>query len=196
MRRKKRVESIPVREDILDGFHREVSWGTRFILLSLACCARNNAGIIGLPSARTAAAAIRRVAHGGTPSQIRELLNVYCKPHTPIEYRIAIEDHDGRRVLCFVGWDRRGGFGDRRQTDDTWSREHYPSVYARDGKRCRYCGREGMRLSIDHVEPRVHGGHDGPENLVVACRSCNSRKSGRTPGQAGMVLLPVPGQVH
>jgi len=62
------------------------------------------------------------------------------------------------------------------------------AVYERDGARCRYCGAT-ERLSVDHVVPRCQGGGDEPENLVVACKSCNSRKGGRTPQQAGMVLL-------
>ena len=30
------------------------------------------------------------------------------------------------------------------------------------------------------------------QNLVVACKSCNCRKNGRTPAQAGLTLRPVP----
>lgn len=56
------------------------------------------------------------------------------------------------------------------------------------GARCRYCG-GGEYLAVDHVVPRCQGGGDELSNLVVACKSCNSRKGGRTPEQAGMVLL-------
>jgi hypothetical protein len=45
----------------------------------------------------------------------------------------------------------------------------------------------------DHVIPRCQGGDDSTDNLVVACRPCNSRKNGRTPQQAGMVLRPIGG---
>jgi len=64
----------------------------------------------------------------------------------------------------------------------------YEDAYARDGYCCRYCGQEDPPLSIDHIVPRCQGGGDELENLAVACRSCNSRKNGRTPEQAGMVL--------
>lgn len=74
----------------------------------------------------------------------------------------------------------------------SWSRAACPDVYERDRNACRYC-RSTERLSIDHVKPRVQGGSDDADNLVVACKSCNSRKGGRTPEQAGMTLLPVPG---
>jgi 5-methylcytosine-specific restriction endonuclease McrA len=69
-----------------------------------------------------------------------------------------------------------------------WSRDNYEAVRARDGSTCRYCGLANRKTHIDHVIPRCAGGGDEAENLVVACVSCNCRKGGRTPEQAGMVL--------
>lgn len=40
---------------------------------------------------------------------------------------------------------------------------------------CAYCGSTGP-LSIDHVLPRARGGADESDNVVWACRSCNSSK--------------------
>lgn len=42
-------------------------------------------------------------------------------------------------------------------------------------KCCVYCG-EITKLSIDHLIPRNRGGLDKGENLVLACRKCNSSK--------------------
>ncbi len=42
--------------------------------------------------------------------------------------------------------------------------------------------------TIDHVLPRSRGGTDDPENLVTACRPCNTRKANRTPEEAGMTV--------
>jgi DNA-directed RNA polymerase subunit RPC12/RpoP len=67
----------------------------------------------------------------------------------------------------------------------------HANIYERDGFRCRYCGSDVRALAIDHVVPRVQGGTDFPVNLVVACKSCNSRKGGRTPEQAGMTLRAI-----
>lgn len=57
---------------------------------------------------------------------------------------------------------------------------------------CAYCNRSeieiGHKLHQDHVIPLVRGGGYTAENIVPACRSCNSRKGGRTPEQAGMIL--------
>lgn len=71
------------------------------------------------------------------------------------------------------------------------------AVRERDGDWCRYCGvrvswsdRRGLRGgTYDHVIPGLAGGVD---NLVVACRSCNSAKKHRTPEDAGMVLRTPP----
>lgn len=54
---------------------------------------------------------------------------------------------------------------------------------------CAYCGTRSDRMTIDHVVPLSLGGDSHPSNLVPACSSCNSRKGGRTPEQAGMVLV-------
>lgn len=77
------------------------------------------------------------------------------------------------------------------ETAARWDRGGCEAVVERDGAACRYCG-STERLSIDHVVPRCRGGGDDEANLVVACRSCNSRKGGRTSEQAGMVLRPAP----
>jgi hypothetical protein len=77
---------------------------------------------------------------------------------------------------------------------------------ARDGWACRYCGHalvhadtgeglaelvyQGRSLGFteaagyrfaytDHVIPRSRGGTDHPDNLVLACLWCNSRKGAR-----------------
>ncbi len=61
-------------------------------------------------------------------------------------------------------------------------------VFARDGWACAYCGRTGRKLTLDHVVPRYRGGKHTWDNLVTACKPCNHRKAGRTPGEAGMRL--------
>jgi 5-methylcytosine-specific restriction endonuclease McrA len=68
------------------------------------------------------------------------------------------------------------------------------NLYARDGNRCQYCGKKfpTKELTLDHVMPRVQGGHHDWENLVCACVKCNARKGGRTPAQAHMRLIRQP----
>lgn len=53
-------------------------------------------------------------------------------------------------------------------------------IAARDGHACVYCGAtaasSGSHLHLDHLTPRSAGGADVATNLVLACRSCNSRR--------------------
>lgn len=53
-------------------------------------------------------------------------------------------------------------------------------IKARDGHACVYCGAtaqsSGMHLHLDHLLPRALGGEDVPENLVLACASCNGAR--------------------
>ncbi|MDY0011644.1 MAG: HNH endonuclease [Rhodocyclaceae bacterium] len=67
-------------------------------------------------------------------------------------------------------------------------------LFHRDRQLCAYCGCRlpGGHLTRDHVHPISQGGRDIWMNVVTACRSCNQRKSGRTPEQARMPLLYAP----
>jgi hypothetical protein len=50
------------------------------------------------------------------------------------------------------------------------------AIYKRDKDRCVYCGATEGPRHLDHVIPRVDGGTDTADNLIVACASCNSRR--------------------
>jgi hypothetical protein len=43
------------------------------------------------------------------------------------------------------------------------------------GQICNYCGSTD-RLALDHIFPQKYGGQDDAENLIFACRTCNSSK--------------------
>jgi hypothetical protein len=51
----------------------------------------------------------------------------------------------------------------------------------RDGPNCKYCSVQLTQptTTIDHVHPASLGGSDDIDNLVLACRPCNSRKGDR-----------------
>ena len=68
------------------------------------------------------------------------------------------------------------------------------NIHARDRHTCQYCGRlvPPSELSCDHVFPRRLGGKSTWDNVVTACVTCNRRKGGRTPEQAGMKLKRRP----
>ncbi len=64
------------------------------------------------------------------------------------------------------------------------------AVFARDGWSCQYCGSPAENLG--HVVPRSKGGSHTWDNVVAACRRCNSRKENRRPEDAGMRLARRP----
>jgi 5-methylcytosine-specific restriction endonuclease McrA len=68
------------------------------------------------------------------------------------------------------------------------------NIYARDEYTCQYCGEPHAMsdLTFDHVVPVAQGGRKDWENIVTCCISCNRRKGGRTPDEAGMWLIRMP----
>jgi 5-methylcytosine-specific restriction endonuclease McrA len=64
------------------------------------------------------------------------------------------------------------------------------AVFARDGGRCQYCG--AAAENIDHVIPRSRGGQHVWENVVAACRPCNTRKEDRYLHEVGLTLRRRP----
>lgn len=46
------------------------------------------------------------------------------------------------------------------------------------GQFCNYCG-ANENLALDHIFPQKFGGQDVAENLIYACRTCNSSKGKR-----------------
>ena len=64
------------------------------------------------------------------------------------------------------------------------------AVFTRDGQTCVYCG--SSATSIDHVVPRSRGGTHTWDNVVAACRRCNSKKENRLPHDAGLHLPRKP----
>ena len=67
-------------------------------------------------------------------------------------------------------------------------------LFIRDRNVCAYCGQDfhETELTREHIIPFAHNGVDTWMNVVTACRSCNHRKSSRTPEQARMPLLYAP----
>jgi 5-methylcytosine-specific restriction endonuclease McrA len=109
--------------------------------------------------------------------------------------------------IMLHGWeDYAGRLLERRESDasrKTDMRKAYHSgvieaVRLRDGDSCRYCGiqvnwavRHGPTGgTYDHLDPTLEATTD---NLVVACRGCNSQKGREDTHPGGMVLTHVNG---
>jgi len=63
-------------------------------------------------------------------------------------------------------------------------------VFVRDNFSCQYCGARAE--NIDHVHPRSRGGLHVWENVVAACRPCNTRKRDRLPAEIRMRPMTTP----
>jgi len=54
--------------------------------------------------------------------------------------------------------------------------------YNRQMGKCFYCGKKvGNSYHVDHIVPLSKGGSNGPENIAIACPTCNMSKGAKTP---------------
>lgn len=62
------------------------------------------------------------------------------------------------------------------------------NVFLRDQWRCQYCGNKfkTTQLTFDHVIPRSRGGRTTWDNIVTACRCCNTSKGRKLPHECNM----------
>lgn len=65
------------------------------------------------------------------------------------------------------------------------------NIFKRDNFNCQYCG-VSRDLTLDHVIPKSKGGRSSWDNLITACRRCNTQKGDYTPDQAGIRLMSKP----
>ncbi len=67
-------------------------------------------------------------------------------------------------------------------------------LFIRDNYTCMYCGERHTpsKLTKDYVNPLAVKGKNQWTNVVIACLTCNRRKSGRALAGTNMVLLAVP----
>jgi 5-methylcytosine-specific restriction endonuclease McrA len=108
----------------------------------------------------------------------------------------VIEEYDRViRGVCFSlrlpAVIRLNRFIKRRTPIVKFSRQN---LYVRDRGKCQYCGHpfEHKELTYDHVIPRSRGGQTDWTNVVTCCTTCNLKKGGRTPEEAGMLLIRKP----
>jgi 5-methylcytosine-specific restriction endonuclease McrA len=123
----------------------------------------------------------------------RKAITLYCQGKVEV---IAVHEREIRavsvsfklpsviRLLRFVKIKRRFDYV-------PFSRAN---IYARDNHTCQYCSQPFSiaELTFDHVIPVAQGGRKDWENIVTCCVTCNRKKGGRTPGEAGMKLHRPP----
>ena len=72
------------------------------------------------------------------------------------------------------------------------------SAWRRSNGHCWYCGLTldpFDTFTLDHVVPQSQGGSNAVENLVAACKSCNSSKGQKSVEQYRAYLLKRAGQI-
>ena len=47
------------------------------------------------------------------------------------------------------------------------------------GRKCAYCGKEGVPLQIEHIHPKSKGGSNRVSNLTMGCDDCNTDKGNK-----------------
>ena len=119
----------------------------------------------------------------------------YLTDQVPLEdgriaYRL-VEDEDlfHMRLKEEIEWENR-------RRNDTRNGSLIVPIRARDGDACRWCGnvvywgdqRGGRGATYDHLRPGVPA--ETPEDMVVACRSCNSSRKDNA--SWAVDLLPAP----
>lgn len=61
-----------------------------------------------------------------------------------------------------------------------YTAEDVQRIYKAQKGKCYYCGAKvGRKYEVDHVVPLSRGGTNWPDNLVIACPSCNSSKNNK-----------------
>lgn len=90
------------------------------------------------------------------PQLAKDLLNLYKETH--------LIEPQNRRFRALIG----------SHTDEEW---HNKKVEYKH--KCVYCNIESKRLTKDHIIPIFYGGSNTIDNIVPACRSCNSKKHTR-----------------
>lgn len=84
----------------------------------------------------------------------------------------AWQRRNPEKVLAMVAQRRAREAG----AEGTFTAIEWATKKADFGHRCAYCLRQDDRLTRDHIVPLARGGKHCEENIVPACRSCNSRK--------------------
>jgi len=70
-----------------------------------------------------------------------------------------------------------------------FTRDEWYAILESFGHQCAYCQAADVPLEQEHVIPISRGGEHSARNIVPACRTCNARKSSKTPEEAGMPII-------
>jgi len=93
----------------------------------------------------------------------RQELNQKQRRYHKTHYHIYIRNIENRRA-------RSAG------VPNTLTAKEWQIIKVIYGYRCAYCGNKPKLLTKDHIVPMAKGGGHTANNIVPACKSCNSQK--------------------
>jgi hypothetical protein len=78
------------------------------------------------------------------------------------------------------------------KVENTLTTQEWEAIVQSFGGCCVYCGSGSKKITMDHIQPISKGGAHSKENVVPACKSCNSRKGAKDPALFEFVISPKP----
>lgn len=154
-------------------------------------------GIFGLHTyCKLCENARRRRRHRENPEKRKEAKRNYHHRHPERVYAAVArwrKNNPEKAALGFVATNHRRR-ARLREAAGTFTPADLRELRKLQHGRCGYCGilmtGKGLHQeTVDHVIPLSRGGSNAPDNLVLACRSCNARK-GRMTGHEFAVKQP------
>jgi len=90
-----------------------------------------------------------------------------------------IQSHPEVRQARFAAYRGR-----QKAAEGSFTGGDIKAQYASQDGKCFWCGKKVYKnYHIDHVIPLSQGGTNWPDNLVIACPSCNTSKGGKMPDE-------------
>ena len=125
----------------------------------------------------TAQRATYRAAH---KEELAALNATWRAAHTEEIKARSLAYYQANKEICVNRRRRRRARS--AQAEGTHTAADIKAQYARQRGKCFWCGvKVGKAYHVDHVVPLSRGGSNWPENLVIACATCNMQKGAKLP---------------
>lgn len=126
-----------------------------------------------------------------TPEQIREYQRQYAHTQRRRETQLAWRQANPDRWYSYYAkWAKNNPHATRAQrhvrrarlrgATGVFAAEDVARLLVEQCSCCYLCGAMMAAYTVDHIVPLSRGGSNGPENIALACFSCNSRKWAKT----------------
>lgn len=89
---------------------------------------------------------------------------------------------------------RRNRKARARNAEGSFTHEDVAALYVKQDGCCYWCSVDlGDRYEVDHYIPLAKGGTNNPDNLVLACQTCNASKGAKMPDEFRAYLETIAG---